>query len=69
MLGSSSSASAVNTTLEFSDTVMNTTSREQSQADVEDRAAILSKIDTQPIVMAISISKKLQFPFEEVFRS
>ena len=40
--------------LEFNDTVMNTTVREQMQADVEDRASILERIDAIPIVVAIS---------------
>ena len=39
------------------------------QADVEDRASILERIDNQPIVVAISQAKKNLFHFEEVFRS
>ena len=56
-------------TMDFNDTVMNTSAREQLQADVEDRASILERMDGHPIVTAISQSRKSQFHFEEVFRS
>lgn len=49
--------------------MVSSTAREQMQADVEDRASILERIDSIPIVVAISQSKKSQFQFEEVFRS
>ena len=39
------------------------------QVDVEDRASILERIDSQPVVVAISQSKRSQFHFEEIFRS
>lgn len=61
--------SQANNTMDFNETIMSTTAREQLQADVEDRASILERIDSQPIVIAISQSKKQQFHFEEVFRS
>ena len=40
--------------MDFNDTVMNTSAREQLQADVEDRASILERMDGHPIVTAIS---------------
>lgn len=40
--------------MDFNETIMTTTAREQLQADVEDRASILERIDSQPIVIAIS---------------
>ena len=45
-----------NQTLEFNDTSMTlqTSAREQFQVEVEDRASILERIDSQPIVIAIS---------------
>ena len=57
-----------NNTMDFNETI-NTTSREQMEAYVEDRAAILERMDSFPIVIAISQSRKSQFHFEEVFRS
>jgi len=33
-------------TLEFNETILNTTAREQMQQDVEDRASILERIDS-----------------------
>ena len=55
--------------MDFNDTVVITSAREQMQADVEDRASILEQMDTQPVVVAISQNKRQQFHFEEVFRS
>ena len=55
--------------MDFNDTVVITSAREQMQADVEDRASILERMDTQPVVVAISQNKRQQFHFEEVFRS
>ena len=55
--------------MDFNDTVIVTSAREQLKAEVEDRAQILERMDAQPIVVAISINKKHLFHFEEVFRS
>jgi len=44
--------------MDFNDTVVATSAREQMRAEVEDRASILERIDAQPIVIAISQSKK-----------
>ena len=58
-----------NQTLEFNQDNSGGTSREQQARDVEERSQILQQLDGTPIVVAIAQSKKLQYPFEEVFRS
>lgn len=54
-------------TFDFADTVIPTTARDAVQIEVEDRAGILERLDTSPIIIAIT--KQKMFPFEEVFRS
>ena len=48
------SGGQTNQTLEFSQDNINTSMREQNSRDVEDRSAILDRLDSTPIVVAIS---------------
>ena len=54
MGGSNPSMNKSNNAPELSESMISTTTREKAQHDVEDRSAILNKLDTQPIVVAIS---------------
>ena len=49
---------------------MTTKGREQVSEEAADRGKILHRIDSPPIITAITLSKNQRlFPFEEVFRS